>query len=266
MNVREQPLNSRRDIVEAIVANIQEEEFEPKYRRKSLGTSKKVEGWDQRLLAYYWPKPTSGYEVTTQALTHLLAEGERLARALDRGEWTEDEQTAAVKFANDVFIWGSVDQDPGTVTPVTVLAAFKSALDNEQASGALMNSGWTKVAAFASAHLENIEGGKPHVIWDSRVAASLITRLVNLDADARLFPHIGTVPGRGGTRPRDLKGKWRGGYQKWSCQIHGSALVREMRDVLNADPNRYPQMPLPGNASGKWTTRGVEMVLFMDGY
>jgi hypothetical protein len=39
-----------------------------------------------------------------------------------------------------------------------------------------------------------------------------------------------------------------------------------MRDVLN-DPSRaYPKMPLPAGADGLWTTRGVEMVLFMDGY
>ena len=64
----------------------------------------------------------------------------------------------------------------------------------------------TKVAAFATAGLEKIEDGRPQAIWDSRVATAVICRLervvpANVDI-AQLFPGVGTVPGRGGTRPR----------------------------------------------------------------
>lgn len=159
-----------------------------------------------------------------------------------------------------------------TVTAKNVRAVFQDALDDNRASIALMNSGWTKVAAFATAHLEHVDGGKPHAIWDSRVATALIDRLDGqLSAQpavhARtLFPDIGTVPGRGGSRPRTFALKWPSGYQRWSTQVNGSALVREMRDRLNAQNEQFPRMPLPDGTVGNWTTRGVEMVLFMDGY
>lgn len=135
-----------------------------------------------------------------------------------------------------------------------------------------MNSGWTKVAAFATAHLEGLDGGTPQVIWDSRVATSVIGRLDRiLAADTQedpraIFPDIGTVPGQGGTRPREFAMVWPVGYRRWATQISGSALVREIRDVLNERDNLYPHMPLSDGSTGRWTTRGVEMVLFMDGY
>jgi hypothetical protein len=81
---------------------------------------------------------------------------------------------------------------------------------------------------------------------------------------ADLFPGIGTVAGQGGTRPRALTRRWPSSYGKWSGQVAGSALVRDIRDILNRGD--YPKMPLPDGGVGPWTTRGVEMVLFMDGY
>ena len=47
-----------------------------------------------------------------------------------------------------------------------------------------MNSGWTKVAAFASAHLESVPGRHPQVIFDSRVATAILSRLDSLLAKA----------------------------------------------------------------------------------
>lgn len=132
-----------------------------------------------------------------------------------------------------------------------------------------MNSGWTKVAAFATAHLEPERG---LVIWDSRVAHSLIRRIdrILLNQDHREvttpFVHIGRVPGRGGSRtqrnPYELKG-WHSGYGKWSSVYAGSALVRAIRDELN---NRERESAADNAGWQPWTLREVEMVLFMDGY
>lgn len=264
--------STRRDLVESLVASIHASNFIPKYRKKFLPHAA-VTGWDKRLESYFWPSPQSGYGPTAKALEHLLEQGAYLANALEsNGGWNASQEAAATQFANEVFVWGGVPQRPITVTAANVLAVFRAALANAHDSKALMNSGWTKVAAFATAHLEDAEGGKPQVIWDSRVATSLISRLHELAPDGdhaavrSMFPHIGIVQGQGGTRPRPTLSGWPNGYRKWTSQIHGSALVREMRDVLNRRADLYPAMPLPGNTSGKWTTRGVEMVLFMDGY
>jgi hypothetical protein len=262
----------RRDMVEALVASIHAAHFIPQYRKKVLPGAV-VTGWDKRLENYFWPSPQFGYATTAKSLEKLLEQGAYLAHALEKKKiWDASQEATAVQFAHDVFVWGGVPQQPITVTPTTVLAVFRAALADTHDTKALMNSGWTKVAAFATAHLEDAKGGKPQVIWDSRVATSLISRLQALAPNGdiahmrTMFPHIGTVPGQGGTRPRPMLPGWPNGYGKWTSQIHGSALVREMRDVLNERTDLYPPMPLPGNTSGKWTTRGVEMVLFMDGY
>ena len=63
---------------------------------------------------------------------------------------------------------------------------------------------------------------------------------------------------------------WPNGYRSWRAQLAASALVAEVRDILNANSKEYGEMPqLDPRASeigGPWTVRGVEMVLFMDGY
>jgi len=263
---------TRRHFVESLVESIHAADFVPKYRKKVLVQNVTI-GWDNRLKSYFWPSPQSGYAQTAQALEELLKQGAYLSKALQQNDgWTPSQEAAATKFADDVFAWGGVPQKPVNVTAANVLAVFRAAIANTHDAKALMNSGWTKIAAFATAHLEDAEGGKPQVIWDSRVATSLISRLHSLAphgdhaAVQLMFPHIGTVQGQGGTRPRPALPGWPNGYGKWTSQIHGSALVREIRDVLNERTDLYPPMPLPDNTNGKWTTRGVEMVLFMDGY
>lgn len=231
-----------------------------------------ITGWDHRLNAYFWPNPSVNYATTHGKLQDMLNRAQELAGELQANEhWNDSKQTDAVQLANDIFVWGGVPQIPNTVTAENVQAVFVDALNGNADSTALMNSGWTKVAAFATAHLEDISG-KPLVIWDSRVAASIISRLDRLIGETgnqpiSIFPNIGTIPGRGGSRPRKPNLVWPNGYQKWKTQISGSELVREMRDILNDLENKYPRMPLPTeNSCGAWTTRGVEMVLFMDGY
>lgn len=259
------PAANRASYIEALVRSIQDEPFQPAFRKRPFGAT--VQGWDARLHAYFWPAPSQGYLATSRDITAITARCQKLAVALmANGGWSSAEQHEAVELAHAVFAWGDVPQDPKTVTPDTTEQVYRAALDHDGTARANMNSGWTKVAAFATAHLE--EGGRPQAIWDSRVAAALTHRLDRLlpeDADpAVLFPGVGTVPGRGGTRPRALARRWPSGYRSWKGQIAGSQLVRDIRDVLNS--GNYPAMPLAEGGSGHWTTRGVEMVLFMDGY
>lgn len=251
------------------VRRLHEAQFQSTYRKKPQG--KPVVGWDQRLCAYFWPTPDQGYQKTCADTSGFSETSRELAEVLQQRErWNEVEQQRAVALAKSIFSWGGVPQKPETVTPENVEHVFRSAIRNDATAKAKMNSGWTKVSAFATAHLENREGGQPQVIWDSRVAAAITSRLdAQLPADvnpAELLPGVGTVPGRGGTRPRALTRSWPSGYMTWSGQVSGSQLVREIRDILNNPRLEYPPMPLPGEGTGLWTTRGVEMVLFMDGY
>ena len=126
------------------------------------------------------------------------------------------------------------------------------------------------MAALATAFLEGDGERAPDVIWDSRVMKAIVSTLDRmLEPDqghmpARAFLRVGVVPGRGGTRPRRLEHTRAHAYGSWSSQEAGSALVHELRDLLNR--GRYGWMPLPHGGEGRWTIRGVESVLFMDGY
>lgn len=259
---------NRHDHLEALVQRIHDEPYQPAYWKKPFGVP--VVGWDARLKAYFWPHPSQGYSQSALGTVDFADAVRGLAEALaGDGHWNEVQQVKAIHLANAIFGWGKVPQDEDEVTPSNIEQVFRAALANDAAARAKMNSGWTKVAAFATAHLEGDGQQHPQVIWDSRVATAIVSRLdAQLGKDATpasLFPGVGTVPGRGGTRPRALARQWPSGYRSWSGQVAGSAVVREMRDILNRG-NDYPKMPLPDGGEGAWTTRGVEMVLFMDGY
>lgn len=258
---------SRIGYLASLVHQIHEEPYQPAYRKNAFGAP--VTGWDARLRAYFWPLPAQDYARTSSLVQQLVDRARTLSEAVTDGRvWSQEEGRMAVALAHDIFSWGGVPQQPDTVTPATVRQVFQAALDNDANATARMNSGWTKVAAFATAHLEEDGERHPQAIWDSRVATAIIGRLdAQLDRDAdlgQLFGAIGTMPGQGGTRPRPLANRWRSGYGRWSAQVAGSAVVREIRDILNRGD--YPKMPLPDGGEGPWTTRGVEMVLFMDGY
>jgi hypothetical protein len=256
----------RTGYLRSLVRDIHAQPFQPVYRTRPSGQP--VTGWDARLLAYFWPAPHQGYRETCVAMQTLTESSGQLAQALTkRGAWSEAEQIQAVELAHAVFKWGGVPQDPDTVTASTVQAVYEAALRDDPAAQANMNSGWTKVAAFATAHLEESDDGRPQVIWDSRVATAIVGRLergipAHVDI-AALFPGVGTVPGRGGTRPRQLVRNWPAGYGSWRGQVAGSQIVREIRDILNEDGYSLPQC---NGRPRRWTTRDVEMVLFMDGY
>jgi hypothetical protein len=255
----------RKGYLRSLVRDIHADPFQPVYRRRLFAQA--VTGWEARLLAYFWPGPHSGYRETRTAMQALTEASGKLAQVLVGRGWTVAEQRQAVQLARDVFRWGGVPQDPDTVTPSTVQAVYEAALRDDAAARANMNSGWTKVAAFATAHLEESQSGRPQAIWDSRVATAIVSRLERVVPAhvgiADVFPGVGTVPGRGGTRPRDLARNWPSGYGTWRGQVAGSLVVREIRDILNEEDYSLPQFE---GGPVRWTTRDVEMVLFMDGY
>lgn len=263
----------RRDLIRVLVEHIETEPFQAQYRRRPVGPV--VRGWAERLKRYFWPTPSDGLSATFHTMTPWFERAGVLAAALDRGEaWTTHDRAAATHLAEAVLVWGGVPQRAGT-TPDVVEAVVQRALGRHVHPEPPMNSGWTKVAALATAFLETHPERHPHVIWDSRVSASIIARLDALMLRAgegdpsAVFPGIGTVPGRGGTRATAplatrLRLRWPNGYRSWRTQDAGSALVREVRDVLNTEG--YPRMPVGDGTSRLWTIRGVESVLFMDGY
>lgn len=267
----------RKLLIEKLVEGIHRTPVTPMYRKTAVNIDDRQEyekGWRKSLMSYFWPSPEVGYADTMARLRPFLTEAKRLASNLN---WSSLDNKAAIKLANEIFRWGGVQQDPATVTFDNVKAVFAAAIGAEIPSKETpMNSGWTKLAAFASAHLEGENGRHPQVIFDSRVAASLNSRLENAllaRGDAEVHPcvaDIGTVVGRGGTRPREFKMKWRNGYRKWSSQLAASRFVADIRDYLNKNPETFGKMPVVADdgsmTDGQWTVRGVEMVLFMDGY
>jgi len=257
--------------VERLVHMIHSEPYTPVFRGRPIGGA--VQGWSNRLQTYFWPSPKTNHLAVASEVAQLEAEAARLALLLPN--WTAADEAAAITLANNIFAWGGVPQKQATVTPANLRAVFNAAIDGVVANGEPlppMNSGWTKVAAFASAHLEAIPNACPQVIWDSRVATAVTSRLEQLflddglDAVPACFSDIGPVKvGRGGTRPRTLLLSWRDGYKSWLAQYGGSRLLATIRNKLNSNAALYGRMP-SNNGLGNWTSRGVEMVLFMDGY
>jgi hypothetical protein len=251
------------DLIKALVTDIETDPFRPVYRKEFLGAP--ISGWRTRLDHYFWPRPEVDYHATVRDLAPLLTLAKELATTV--GSWTSAQRAQAISFAEQVFSWGGVPQR--MFDDKTVEAVIMSAIQHKALPGALMNSGWTKVAAFAAAHLEP-DGAL--VIWDSRVAHSLIRRIDRLlvAQSVHIVPGylkaIGRVPGRGGTRtpsPKYHVNGWGNGYKSWASVFVGSALVRAIRDELNA---REEIAAAPGAGPEPWTLRQVEMVLFMDGY
>ena len=254
--------------LKALMMQLHREPFQPMRRRKPVGDV--VVGWPARLESYFWPDLRTGY-AETFALWQEFADAARpLSEVLESGgSWSAEQQQDALELAERILAWGRVPQEFSS-DPFVVEAVFRSALVGTPDPGALMNSGWTKVAAFATAYREGHPVLYPQTIWDSRISTAVVSRLDALLArdgitnPQRLFPGIGYVNGRGGTRPRVTQLRWPDVYGRWNPHYAGSALVQELRNLLNASD--LPGMPVPSGATKPWTIMGVGNVLFMDGY
>lgn len=237
-----------------------------------------VQGWDQRIKTYaYAIKGNPNAWPAVYNDTAPLIYG--LKTIVNANNWNgihgphdlnQADNLALLNLADKVRVWGGVNRPKDFMDAWNVI---KSAVLNTRNNKAPMNSGWTKIASFASDGLPNAQ-----TIWDSRVSTSVIWRFdkilhSNLLTPQSILGHykLGLVKGRSNpTGPRgrhyQFLGGWPWGNGKWICHLDGGKLVRDMVATLNNHALNYPRMPLPNGGSGDWDVFGVGLVLFMDGY
>ena len=272
---------SDEEFLKALVLWIDDAPPQPIYLKQPVGDA--VAGWHDRLVSFFWPKPRIGYALYHAAIDPLYYRATELAKSVDAGSnitssslpWDKEWRDMAVKTAVELFDVSGTPQSG--VTLDNVHKVMQAALSEDFDSNAKMNSGWSFLASAATSYLSEQEGRLPMVWWCSRVASSIISRLDFLLAEAGVtelgqrFQNIGTVPGYGGTRPRQYTLEWPEGYRSWKSQIAASQLVQQMVIILNAEKDnqgnrRFKLMPQANGGRGNWTVQGVQTVLFSDGY
>ncbi len=263
----------------AVVAWIDEDPFTPMYQRVAVADA--MSSWHDRLENFFWPKPRNGLMQVCHSADALMYRAELLARKVVADEeWDDDYKTTAVKVAEEIFLQAGLPQRG--VSWQNVYDVIKAAVSTDTESVAKMNSGWSLIASFVThwikcSDLADPSARFPMVCWNSRVATSVISRLDFLLVESGFselggrFENIGTVPGVGGTRPRELSLNWPDGYRSWKTQITASRFVNLMVNSLNTEKKedgslRYSPMPVPTGGSAPWTIQGVQLVLFSDGY
>ena len=237
-------IDHRSQLLRRLVYQIHVEPFQPRFRRRTHG--EEVTGWPARLKSYFWPSPKLDYAGTYTKMSPWYREVGELSEKLRSGRrWSRQDRSLACKLTLNMLRWGRMRKSRD-FCPKIVENVFRQALGLDYEFPTPMNSGWSKVAALATAYLEGRTDQAPHVIWDSRVSTSLLWRLDRMLAETNnhepkdLFPAIGAVIGRGGSRPRQLQLKWSNAYGSWTSQFAGSELVREIRDILSNEG--YPDI------------------------
>ena len=264
------------DVIAALVAWIQADPFQRMQRMggavNAVARAPLVQGWDQRLMQYAYATNRTLIPDFVNAFAFRANMAAALAGILPQRA-LPNVPTAPIRAALSIWAaqicnWGGVPQR--SYAPAWTVV--DSAVSGFRRGGPPMNSGWTKVASFATDGLPNAQ-----TIWDSRVSTSLIWRIDSILA-ANGLPQglvtnnfdLGLIRSRGaGLRPlriAALNFHWPNAYGRWNFHFGGSAVVREMVAILNAQANGYPRMPLPGGGLGDWDVFGVGLVLFMDGY
>lgn len=244
-----------------------------------------ISSWRKRLGSYSWRG--SSAEETLDLLRRIESPMKPIFRSIyDQKALVKKDYTALSAFAGSVFSWGGVTnvnakraENGSLVESVIQAALFWDVSD----LSAPMNSGWTKVGAIATEFREQ-HGGIPQIIFDSRVSASLLSRVEQVLVDTGVksgespYEHLptelralGYVPGRGGSRrqkngTREFQLKWMNRYRRWDAQFSASRLVDSIKNHLNSNPGSHDRMPFSNFDDRRWSARGVEMVLFMDGY
>jgi hypothetical protein len=236
--------------------------------------------WRDLIHSYNWDG--DDHAALEIRIAPYLRASSTLSSTLSERAWNTAEASEALTLSQDIFLWGGI-RNADVSSDAHAATVFKSALrlasgDHSHISDGPMSSGWTKVAAFATRHLDNPSdfGATPQVIWDSRVAngGMRLTEAAAPDLEPRvaswLKSHLRQVRGRGGSRMNmALPPGWDWAHtvrQKWVAQSAGSRVVRHVRDALNRDPGRFGLMPLPGGTEGPWTSWGVGLALFVEGY
>lgn len=281
---------SQADILKQVVDWIHLDPFQRRKRHTGkispVASAPVVIGWEKRVEEYAYAKLSGPHFIQVyQDTLPMIFDLDNLRTG---HKWTADMPvppskivSEVAKLAEKICFWGGVIQKDYSEA-WQVLRDAVSGRDH----GSKMNSGWTKVASFATDGM----AGNEQTIWDSRVATSIIWRVDQILQHGVVLGHItdaqaqaqanhfglGTVASLNvGTRPRALHYRWPNGYGKWEFHFKGSALVREIVSILNDPANKYPRMPQPifdpnfkhtGQRETDWTVFGVGLVLFMDGW
>ena len=174
----------RTALIRRLIDQLREEPHQPHFRQVPHGAP--VQGWPARLQAYFWPHPVMNLRATQETMTPWFDEAAALSRRFLSGDgWMAEERRRAAVLAWSMLTWGGVTQQDA-FSEATVEAVFRRALGVAGGHDAPMNSGWTKVAALATAFLEGDPERAPHVMWDSRVSTAIVPRLDGpLSADPR---------------------------------------------------------------------------------
>jgi hypothetical protein len=241
--------------------------------------------WRDRLLEHH-KADTDGCGPTPRTFEQLATDIEPFVNKIDHGQHLSARDLERLRrFGEDVYKWGRMMRGytKSDVTGRRVASVIETGLRWRLPIAPVpMSSGWSKVVSVATTCVEKHDR-LPHAIFDSRVAASLLTRLDyvltqhGLSAKVRPKIHLPSpimeigfirmeVGTRGGQRGRKHAYQWPGRYRSWKGQFAASMLVGAIRDRLNDHPNVYGLMPLLNGGTGRWTVRGVEVVLFRDGY
>jgi hypothetical protein len=246
-----------------IVRYIAETPFQAYYRRKPFGRVKG--GWGERLAAYFWPAPAQDWKATRPIVMCLSS---RIQGAISRLNSPADDRSAAEELLTafkQTCLWARLrlpESDSFVLAP-EVLCVW-TALSHREVppSGCHLNSAWTKLYAFALPD--------DCVIYDSRVATA-VTSILDpiMDRLCRCpewqpYGKLGTIPGRGGSRPRDMRWAWKDGYKAWSSQTAANLLCRKVLTDVNQQAMTRPDCRKLDHRP--WTLRDVEAVLFMEGY
>jgi hypothetical protein len=127
-----------------------------------------VVGWSARAASYFWLRPFMDLCATNEVLSPRFEEAGVLSRQLAADDgWTDEERRRPTVLAWQTLAWGGVTRQEDFGAPV-VEWVFRRALGVPGGDDAPMNSGWTKVAALATAYLEEEPGRAPHVIREPR--------------------------------------------------------------------------------------------------
>ncbi|WCD81851.1 hypothetical protein [Pseudomonas sp. TUM22785] len=212
-------------------------------RRRALYPAQPVEGFAARLGSYFWPSPSVDYLATTKTLNAFIGRARALSVDL------AGNAAAVLALFQDICDWGGVKLP--TRDAAVVVHNLGEAHKHTPSSSAAMNSAWTKLYA--------IFYPDDFVIFDSRVATALVSIAEAVLDDAELtgfkqqYPALGTVAGRGGSRPRATRSYWKNAYTSWQAQLDANLLSKRILSALNGE-------------DGKYTLRELEAVLFMEGY
>jgi hypothetical protein len=174
-------------LMESFVDTIHRTPFQAYYRGRPIHIAPASTGWKQRHDSYFWPNPNRGFAENAEETSKFVSRFVPLVRnimpsiaemtagtpVLER-VWDAACQKTAKDLALEIFTWGGVSQNGVTAQRVFEVACNATA-GRIVFTGALMNSGWTKVAAFASEAVPSAI--ETQAIWDSRVSTAIMRNL-----------------------------------------------------------------------------------------